>query len=567
MNRYLFILILLFTLFQGCKKQDFVDANVDPSVVYTIKPENQFLNGSKAIFNNDFEAYYEVYRNIMPWVQLNTPLNGNLKNFTEGTNPFSRYDNLFGRGGGASLYDVNVSISKLPEAQKASYIQLGAIARILLDYEYFYVSDIYGSIAYSHAFEGRYTLVFTVPFDTQQDIFNGIDADLKDAIAQIKSAPDGQFAIGNFDQFYFGDVTKWIKAANALRLRIAMRKLKVDASNAEGIIKDVLASSADELMSSNDDSWALKASSSFASGGNWNPDGLRATKAMVDFMVQHNDPRTRIFFTKNSYSEENFNLAKDQGLLSPSATFVDQRYVGSYASPDASASPAIQARYYTTRTIEKGSNNLVLDTLSNINPRLFQTAFSGGSGIQYFPLITYADFAFMRAEIAARGIVAGDAEDFYTKGIDASINYYGKIATDGQVLDYYLETGTGVQVAAPTQSEIEAYLAEDSVKYNPAKALDQIASQSFLNFFKESNEAWALLKRTGLPNNTTVLALENLYYNGELLTIPHRAPRTVPNTGDINYEYANAAIIEMEQNPNYGNGPGDISGRVWWDVP
>jgi hypothetical protein len=119
----------------------------------------------------------------------------------------------------------------------------------------------------------------------------------------------------------------------------------------------------------------------------------------------------------------------------------------------------------------------------------------------------------------------------------------------------------------PTQSEIEAYLAQSGIKYDPAKALDQIASQSFLNFFKECSEAWALLKRTGMPNNSTVLKMENLYYNGTLLTIPRRASRQLPNTGDINYDYASAAFEEMEQDPNYGNGPGDISGRVWWDTP
>lgn len=566
MNKFLLIIITL-AVFAGCKKQDFVDANIDPTVVYTIPPENEFLNGSKTIFANDFEAYYEVYRNIMPWLQLNTPLSGNSKNFTEAANPFSRYDNLFGRGGGAYLYDVNVLIGKLPDGvKKDAYKQLGAIARILLDFEYFYVSDIYGSIAYTHAFEGRYNSVYTVPFDNQQTIFSGLDADLKNAISEIKNAPSGQFDIGNYDQFYYGDVSKWIKAANALRLRIAMRLLKRDQATAEGIIKEVLASPASELMSDNDDSWTFKASSSLASGGNFNPDQLRASKAMVDFMLKTNDPRTRIFFTKNSYSKENFDLAKAQGLLGGSATFVDQRYVGSYASPDSASNPKITNQYYRTRTIAKGSSNLVLDTLSNINPRMFQTAFSGGNGVQYFPLITYADFLFMRAEIAARGIVTGNTEDFYTKAVTASIAYYGEMAVSHQLLDYYLESGAGKQVEAPTQDEINAYLSQPDVKFNAAKALDQIASQSFLNSFKECNEAWALVKRTGLPNNTTVLKLENLVYNGKMLSIPRRAPRTIPNVGDINYQNVTDAYNEMAQDPNYGSGPGDISGRVWWDV-
>ncbi len=552
-------------LLWGCKKSSFIDANIDPNVAYVINPENQFLNGTKHIFGNDFEAYYEVYRNIMPWLQLNTPTAGNLKNFTASSNPFSRYDNLYGRGGGSELYDVNVAISKLESPKKESYQQLGAIARILLDYEAFYVSDIYGSIAYTEAFKGRYTLEFTVPFDNQQSVFSAIDADLKSAIQDIKGATSGQFSIGAYDQFYFGDATKWVKAANALRLRMAMRIMKSDNSTASSIIQEVLSSTASDLMSDNTDGWVLKTPPSFTSGGNWNPDGLRAPRALTTFMVNHQDPRTRIFFTKNSYSQENFDLAKAQGKLTTDAVFTDQRYVGSFASPDSSANTAIQAKYYTTKQISKGTATLNLDTLSNINPRLWQVAFSGGTGVQYIPLITYADYCFMLAELSAQGIKGDDPATWYNKGITASIQYYGQIATDGEFLDYYVETGVGMQVAAPTQVEIDNYLAMPGIQYVTATGMDQIASQAFINFYREPNEAWALVKRTGMPNNMTTLMLEKLLYNGTELMIPRRAPRTLPPSTDINFENINAAFTEMASNSDYGSGPSDISGRVWWD--
>lgn len=564
MYKNIFKIAILLFIVAGCKKSDFVEANIDPSVAYSVKPENQFLNGSRTVLINDFEAYYEIYRNIMPWIQLATPAGGNTKNYTANSNAFSRYDNLYGRGGGVALYDVNVLINKLPSPQKETYTQLGAFARILLDYEFFYVSDIYGSLPYTHAFEGRYNLEFPVPYDNQQTIFNGIDADLKAAIQQIKSAPAGQFKAGNYDQFYFGEADKWIKAANALRLRLAMRMMKRDATAAKAAIQEVLSSPADDLMSANDDSWTFKAPSSFASGGNWNPAGLKATKSLVDFMNATNDPRERIFFTKNMYTQENFDLAKAQGKLGADATFSAQRYVGSFANPDSSANLAVRARYYTTRLITKGGN-FNLDTLSDINPRLFQTAYNGGTGIQYFPLITYADFEFMRAELAANGTSSEDAAALYNEGVTASIKYYGEMATVGKLLDYYAESG-GADVTAPTDGEIGAYLMQPQVAYDPAKGLDQIRSQAFLNFFKESNEAWALVKRTGMPNNSTTLKLENLYYNGTLLTIPHRAPRSLPTSGDLNYANVNAAFEEMQGESNYGSGPGDIAGRVWWDI-
>src|SRR4029078_3715292 len=174
-----------------------------------------------------------------------------------------------------------------------------------------------------------------------------MNQDLKTSIQNIKTAPSGQFSIGNYDQFYFGDASKWIKAANALRLRMAMRIMKADNAKAASIIQEVLSSPAGELMSDNADSWALITPASFTSGGNFNPDGLRAPKAIADFMVNNNDPRIRIYFTKNSYSLENFNLAKAQGKLNANAVFVDQRYIGSFASPDASDDAAIEAQYYT----------------------------------------------------------------------------------------------------------------------------------------------------------------------------------------------------------------------------
>ncbi|MEO8763418.1 MAG: SusD/RagB family nutrient-binding outer membrane lipoprotein [Ginsengibacter sp.] len=565
MLKNIFIIGVGCLLLWGCKKSSFVETNIDPTVAYSINPENQFLNGSKHLFSNDFEAYYEIYRDVMPWLQLTTATAGNSKNFTASANPFGRYDNLYGRGGGSELFDVNVAISKLESPKKETYQQLGAIARILLDYEAFYVSDVYGSIAYSEAFQGRYTLTFTVPFDKQQDVFNAIDLDLKSAVQDIKSASSGQFVLGNYDQFFFGDASKWVKAANALRLRLAMRIMKVDNTKATSIIQEIAAAPASDLMSDNTDSWALLATSSFTSGGNWNPNGLRAPKALADFMVKNDDPRRRVFFTKNAYSQENFDLAKAQGKLSAGAVFVDQRYVGSFASPDSASAPIIKTTYYTPKQIAKGSNNISLDTLSNINPRIFQAAFNGGTGTQYIPLITYADYCFMIAELSVTGMIGDDPADWYNKGVTASIQYYGKMSQDGLFLDYYLETGVGTQVAAPTQTEIEDYLARADVQYEPAIGLDQILSQAFINLFKEPNEAWALVKRTGKPDNTTPLKMETLLYNGSELKIPRRAPRTLPPTSDINFENINAAFSEMASNPDYGSGPSDISGRVWWD--
>jgi hypothetical protein len=163
----------------------------------------------------------------------------------------------------------------------------------------------------------------------------------------------------------------------------------------------------------------------------------------------------------------------------------------------------------------------------------------------------------MRAEIAARGYVTtgGSAEDWYNKGVEASILFWDDAANKAKTEDY----------SPVTNTEINDYLNAPDVKFNSAKALEQIAIQSYINFEKQPNEAWALYKRTGMPNSTTALANENIVIDGVVKAIPRRAAISLPTSTDPNYANKQAAIEEMEQNPDFGSGPSDVFGRVWWD--
>ena len=59
---------------------------------------------------------------------------------------------------------------------------------------------------------------------------------------------------------------------------------------------------------------------------------------------------------------------------------------------------------------------------------MFQPAYTAsgaaGTGKNFFPIITYADELFMRAELAAKGITTESASAMYYAGIDASIAFY-----------------------------------------------------------------------------------------------------------------------------------------------
>lgn len=518
---------LLMTTVISCKKSAFVEDNIDPEVLYGVQPQDQFMAATYG-FPDDFETYYDSYRRIMFWMQMSTDDRGNRKNFTRDVSNFNKRYSVFYNRVGSRLSDVEELVKKMPVEEQTAYMQIVNISKIFKAYYAFYVSDINGSIPYSEAFQARYMGTLTPKYDTQDQLFATLDQEIKDAVTALKSAPSAtQATLGNKDMFFGGDVTKWIRVGNAARLRIAMRMTKVDIARVTSIVTDVLSSPADQ-MDSEADSWVYTTlSKTYGSGGNWSPIGFRAPKPTLDFMVAKSDPRLRLFYS----------------------TTLQDTYVGSYTNPDS------VAKY--TALYAKGDTGI-----SHLQYRLFDAAEpdrdgTAGEGVNFWPLITYADVCFMRAELAERGITSESVQDWYNKGVEASIKFYNMRADEANIEDYQ----------AVTQTEIDDYMAMPDIAFNPAKAMDQITTQAYLNFNKEPNEAWALYKRTGMPNQNSVLSLPVLTSDGAVLPIPRRAPLGLVDNSSPNSENRQAAYTQMASDPGFGTDPNDSFGRVWWDKP
>ncbi|OJW54594.1 MAG: hypothetical protein BGO55_18040 [Sphingobacteriales bacterium 50-39] len=535
----------------GCKKSAFVDLNTNPSTLYSIKPEEQFLNAPITIHGQDFEQFYDNYRRIMYWMQQSTAGAGNGSVTLKTVGNFDYRYGIFYPSVGAILTDVQKLIDKMPDSAKAAYAQIYAIADIPKIYYGFYVSDINGSIPYSEAFQGRYGGTLTPKYESQQSLFTLWDKRLKDIIGILKGAPSvTQVSLGKNDLWYHGDPALWAKAASALRLKMAFRLAKRDPATASAIAKEVVAD-AGNLMASNADGWVLYADYNFTSGGNWDPSEFRAPKPTMDFMYAQGDPRMHMFYQQNNYTQANLNTAIAAGVYPVGTTWNPRQYVGAPISPDVVATPSVKSWF----TAKKVNDNLSLDTVSYLQWRMFQPANNSGTGQSFFPIITYADELFMRAELAVAGITTEDPQALYYAGIDASISFYDQAASKAKLADY----------APLGANDVANYKASAAIVYNPAKALEQIAIQEYINFFKQPNEAWALFKRTGMPNSSTALANEDILIDGTVYNIPRRAALTTPATTDLNKVNKQAALDDMSKDPDFGTNIGDLYGRVWWD--
>ena len=273
----------------------------------------------------------------------------------------------------------------------------------------------------------------TPTYDTQDAIYKAIIADLKTAADLFKT---GTGALGDGDALNGGNVSKWRKYCNSLRLRVAMRISNVDIATSKNIITEVLGSPTDYpvLASNTDNIEMLWPGTSPWENSFWRNWALyhheRAGKILVDYLNTYSDPRLPIWFV-------------------PATT--DNKYRGS----ERVGFSALNVR----------------NDISDFNPT-FVNGTKGPDG--YF---RYAEICFLKAEMYQRGITVGDAQAEYYKGIEASMLQYRVSA--GAITTYKTVTGVTWQ--------------------SNADDLNKIYIQKYLSLFLMDNEASAEGRRNDVP--------------------------------------------------------------------
>ncbi|OJV20005.1 MAG: hypothetical protein BGO21_11485 [Dyadobacter sp. 50-39] len=336
-----------------------------------------------------------------------------------------------------------------------------ALASIWWVYSFHRVTDYYGPIPYSEAGNPG----STVKYDSQEEIYNDFFKRLAEATEALKSKTSEK-PYGNYDIIYAGDVKKWIKFANTLRLRLALRISKVNPAKAKTEAEAAIAGGV--LTDVADNAYMVKSllggdNNGLATISGWGE--FRMSAAMESVLKGYDDPRIGIFF------QPAFNSKSYEGLrngLGP-----------------------------TELAVAANSN----DNNSNIGERWIRNT-GGGSAwdrqlaVQQDVMHT-AEAYFLLAEAALNGWTAGGtAQSFYEKGIQASMEGWG--ITGAAVTTYINSTKTPV---APGDQQQSPALSSIPVKWGATEAIqrEQIATQKWLALYPDGIEAWAEFRRTRLP--------------------------------------------------------------------
>lgn len=355
-----------------------------------------------------------------------------------------------------------------------------ALGKFLRAYSYTNMTLRVGDLPVKDALQGL--AVDKPKYDSQKEVFIQVLKWLDEANNDLASLIITGDRTLDGDIYYNNDLKLWQKAVNTFRLRVLVH-LSKKADDADLKVKQDFAN-----VLSNPTKYPLMTSLSESLQYVWsvnnkyprNPDNLgnnatreNMSKTYIDLLKINKDPR--VFVVAEPADAQ---LAK--GLK---ATDFDA-YVGASSGEDLADmstkagrgeySFQSRKRYYSSYT---GENTFV---------------------------VGYPELCFNVAEAINRGWVSGNAQDWYERGVKASMSFYG--------------------IADAT-----SYLAQNGVKYagNNADGLSQILNQKYIAFFQNSGyEAYFNWRRTGVPTfligsgtgNGTKIPLRFQYPLSELST-------------------------------------------------
>lgn len=519
----------------ACSEYDFDSKYEDPSKVTTVSISNLMVGVFQRVKDYDLYEYNRFFGFDSQFVGKYAQTFGytySSSMYTPGYTPFidSQWDNLY-----SALTQLRKLESLYNEESTGQQEQDEAflLAARLQVYDFFAATvDVFGDMPFSKAC----TLPLTndvqqsyAPYDKAEDIYRTILSELKEMAPRFRTIPvPRNFSTQDF--INWGDMDKWERYANSLRLRLAMRVASQGELAEEGraIIKEILENpteyplieeQANNVFITNQKSGQLN----FTAGsglGDWVTNRL-ASGPVIDRMLSHgnynmesSDPLTgtyvegtddpRILLYYNPVKIVNRNTGQTD----------EHRYLGT----DVSVSDEL-TEYYNSQAEDE------LITTNKGFSQITQNGFFWQNDKFDMLIMASPEIHFIKAEAYAMGYgVAQDmtrAEEEFKTAVSQSIRLWY----------YYESIGTGENTRryeAPTNEAIAAFADARWKSSDYTDRLDAIITQKWVHFaFLVSREAWSDLRRTGYPSG--------LVFPEVAGTIPNVPNRWRYPTTEVNY--------------------------------
>lgn len=232
-------IVSLFTVASCDKIKDFKDTNTNPNQTTTPIPSALLTNvesnmGANLGFDaggiNTGSGLYAQYFSETQYTEVSRYNKPNYNYDAYYAGPIEDLQNII-------AYNADPNTAGAAAAFGSNNNQI-AIARILKAHFIKFLTDAVGDLPYFDALKGN-TGVISAKYDGQQAIYTDLIKELKEAVEQFDNGLTVQG-----DIMFGGDVAKWKKYANSLRLLIALNMRKADAGTGQTEFNDALNNSA-----------------------------------------------------------------------------------------------------------------------------------------------------------------------------------------------------------------------------------------------------------------------------------------------------------------------------------
>ena len=338
-------------------------------------------------------------------------------------------------------------------------LALGKLFRVVIMQR---VTDMYGPIPYSKIISKTGKVSLTVPYDSQEEVYKQMFSELDEVSDVLRDNLNlSAEAFRKFDDVYQGDLSKWLKFTNSLKLRMAMRLTYVPEMQAE--IQRIAegAVTAGVMMEINDNAFLKVEENRVAMIFNdWNDQ--RAGADIISYMNGYKDNRREKYFTKSEWPGVDY-VGLRRGIVIPTLTEKGHKYSGVNILPT--------------------------------SPLYWMNA---------------AEVAFLRAEGALRGWnMGGEAKDLYNMAIALSFEQYGLSGSETYAKN---STDTPEAYNDPTFAYTDwegprstITIAWEDGADNFERNLERIITQKWIANFPLGVESWSEFRRTGYPHLMPVI--------------------------------------------------------------
>lgn len=495
--------LLALILMSGCDTWK-EDINVNPNTPNSVLESENGTDVDPSVFLvpmlwSTVDGFDYLAWNVIPAV---CEYHGKTKSLSQG-NRHKSWHAFDDSGFWVPMYSAIRVVKNLRQAAvQAEDTRYEAIADIWECYTFSMLTNLYGDVPYFGPISDEPPLLSE--YDSQSEIYPAILQKLKEAGEKLnrQDVPIDPSS----DLIFGGDILKWKKFSNTLRVRLAMYMSPADYDGAVSILSEIVENpEAYPIMESNDDNATFK-----------------------------NDPIERPSVL--------YNISKGKIEEAPFSNVFIERFISL-------KDPRLPVIAKPVRQVHTDSDNYVLPsnpgpvkyaghiygiTTDNAHAALWNGGFPFASALGDFfrkedatglPLLEsastptlialYAEQEFFLAEAVEKGMIAGDARSHYEAGIGASIDFYDAQFGDALYEGAYGQTGYG---------DLSAYLQQDNVNYNGGRdKLTLIAEQKWLASFFLGLEPYFDHRRTMLPQLRASSGAENFGPNGSGSKFPSRA--------------------------------------------